>query len=96
MEKMVTRTIDETRVKYLTIDTDGQSVIEGTVTLPGKFKNDEKLAKALRVKGVEYARITAVEIGLRRYGCTESKFMSIARELPLLKKVPENEIKEEV
>lgn len=96
MEKMVTRTIEETRVKYLTIDPQGQSVIEETVTLPGKFKNDEKLAKALRAKGVEYARITAVDTGLRRYGCTELEFMSIARELPLLKKKFENEIEEEV
>lgn len=95
MEKMVTRTIEETIVKYLTIDTEGQCVIEGTVTLPGKFKNDEKLAKTLRVKGVEYARILVVETGLRRYGCTESEFMSIARELPLLKNMSENEIKEE-
>ena len=84
--RMVTRTIEETKVTYLTIDSEGQNVVELDCTLPGKYAKDEKLTKTLRKMGVGFVRITNVVTSIKRYGCTESEFLTIAKEMPLLKK----------
>ena len=86
MMRMITRTIEETKVTYITIDADGQNVVELDCTLPGKYAKDEKLVKTLRKMGVEFVRITNAVTSLKRYGCTESEFLTIAKEMPLLKK----------
>lgn len=86
MMRMVTRTIEETKVTYLAIDSEGQNVVELDCTLPGKYVKDEKLTKVLRKMGIEFVRIVNVETSLKRYGCAESEFLTIAKEMPLLKK----------
>lgn len=86
MMRMVTRTIEETKVTYLTIDAEGQKVIELDCTLPGKYAKDEKLTKTLRKMGIEFVRIVSAVTSIKRYGCTESEFLAIAKEVPLLKK----------
>lgn len=84
--RMVTRTIEETKVTYLTIDSEGQKVIELDCTLPGKYAIDEKLTKTLRKMGIVFVRVVNVATSIKRYGCTESEFLTIAKEMPLLKK----------
>lgn len=91
MERMVTRTLTETVVKILSIDAECERVIESEITLPGKIKTKEQAAKVLTKSGVEYARIMSLDTQVKRYGCTEVEFLTIAKEMPMLKAKNESE-----
>lgn len=81
-KRMVTRTIKQTKVIYLAMNTEDMEAFNDTVILPEVVKDEKKLEKIVRekvntdtIKLVDIVNVDTIE---NYYGMTEEKFLENA------------------
>lgn len=88
MAKKVTRTVDATEVYALVLDKEHHELYKENVMLPGLYKDNKAVTKALdklETENKKYVDIISVSVSQKRYGMDEALFLSMAEEMPLLK-----------
>ena len=88
-EKMITRTIESTKVNVMGIDTASNTVAYQEYTLSGTFKNDDEIIAKVKsdnglavINGFIPVKVETKETIEKLYGMPESVFMQYAKELP--------------
>ena len=84
-ERMITRTITETVVTIMGIDTNSNMVSNVGFTFTGTFKDDDDIITAAKIDSIESfipVKVVSKEEREILYGLEESVFVKYARVLP--------------
>lgn len=89
--RMVTRTIESTKVTAMVVSVSQQAVTTEVFNIPQTYANAEKMLKALKevveTDDLKVVSIVSSEIEQKVYGMLESKFLQLATELDEKRKI---------